>query len=335
LGTTRQHGGVFSNRARANWYAQLSQQTAVGLTLVDAIEQTRGPKPEQRRALIAALQTTDVAQALKAHTPWLGDLDRPIWVAALQSGRFPEAASSLAEHYRELGRTRGKVLMALLYPMFVLHVAVFALPLIHQTLGSLDLESTSSAFCFNVTSFSQGAIAGLALIWGPLFLLNFWRQAHPASLLAVLRHLPLIGQYLRANAMERFTRLLGDLLESGVSLRKSLTLSGEASGDPRMQQASRQLAEAVGMGRPPGGLMGSQRVWPADFVAVYQTGEKTGQLESTLREQAKHYRSSATRWLAAAAFFYPQAVFMLVAASLAGELMRAYGHYLQQIQNMM
>lgn len=324
--------GVQGSRVRANWYAQLSQKTAAGLTLVEALETTPGPKPADKQALLAALPELDLAGALQQRASWLGALDRAVWVAALQSGTFPEAAASLAEHYRELGKARGKVIGALLYPLLVVHLAILCFSVLHLTFGALDVESTSP-FTFVWGDYLGQVAAGMAGLWGALLLLHAWRTLHPGSLHAVLRRLPGIAQYLRAQGLERFCRLLADLLEAGVSLRKSLTLAGETTGDPRMAAATRQLAEAVGNGRAPGGLMGAQGVWPVDFVALYQTGEKTGQLEATLRQQMRHYRNSATRWLAACAFFYPQLVFLIIAGVLMNEVLQAYGHYFEQLQN--
>lgn len=322
-----------SASARATWYSLLAQRLGVGLSLYDTITDTPGLRAQERADLIAALGDRELAAALDAKTPWLDPLDRAVWVAARQTGKLPEAFSLLAEHYRSLHQTKMKVLMSLIYPFFLIHAVALALPVIDQTIGAVDLESTTP-FCFDQNAYLTAAGANLALLWGVLLLGSFVVQSFPTALGKLFGWLPLIAQFRRAQGLERFSRLLGEMIGAGLALEPALRLAGKASRHPAIARDAELLAQAAAHGRAPGTLMPAQAAWPQEFVAIYQTAEKTGQLDTALAERARHYHTVANRWLMGAAFFYPQLIFAAVGGVMIMEIFRFYSSYLHGIEKM-
>src|ERR1043166_2849389 len=120
---------------RAELYQQLSQLTAAGIGLPQAIElQQRAPAcPSFREPL--AVVSRELAQGATFHGAllstgrWLPAFDAALLQAGEQSGRLPACFKLLAEHYENAAGLLQKMISSLLYPALLFHMAVFVGPL--------------------------------------------------------------------------------------------------------------------------------------------------------------------------------------------------------------
>ena len=90
----------------------------------------------------------------------------------------------------------------------------------------------------------------------------------------------------------------------------------------------------VQQGSPPSSVLPELKVFPRDFVRLYRSGEETGKLEESLAVLEEEYGRKATASLAAASFWYPKLLFLVVAVFLALQVIGFYAGYFKMIEDM-
>ncbi len=312
----------------AVFYHQLGEQLAAGLTLAQALR-AESPAPGEDTERLAALAEAgrDVPEVMASAGDWLPDDDRPFINAAAVAGRLPTVLQRLAERHERLEATHRRVLLASLYSIGVFHLAALVLPLLRM----MDFER-------GLVGGWPAYLGGVALILGPIWGLAvfcFWiaPRKNP-SVLALLDRLPAIGQYRRNQALADFSFALGLLLESGVSIGLAWRTAGDVSGSLPMVAAARKIEAEIEKGRAPGAHLRAVGVFSPTYVARYQTGERTGGLETVLLALAAEHQGAADRALGYASMLYPGLLFAGVIAMVAYTVFSFAVRYLKMITDM-
>src|SRR5262245_382888 len=120
---------------RAELYQQLSQLTAAGIGLPQAIEcQRRSPPAHSFRAPLSLVserlaEGSTFYEALVSTGRWLPAFDGALLNAGARSGRLPECFRLLAGHYENSAALVRKMISSLIYPALLFHMAIFISPL--------------------------------------------------------------------------------------------------------------------------------------------------------------------------------------------------------------
>jgi general secretion pathway protein F len=118
-----------------------------------------------------------------------------------------------------------------------------------------------------------------------------WVQT-PKGLLwkdSALLKLPVFGDILRLVAVARFTRTLGTLLQSGVSLLKAMEIVRNVVENARMRLVIEEVTDSIREGQSISLPLKRSREFPPMAVHMIAVGEKSGQLEQMLENVAKEY----------------------------------------------
>src|SRR5258708_6575586 len=119
---------------RAEFYYQLCQLTAAGISLPSALEQLQRNPPARSYQkplgqILGQLQSGyTLSESLRNSGAWLPEFDISLLHAGEQSGRLDASFRLLADYYTDRARIARQVLGDLAYPAFLLHFAVFILP---------------------------------------------------------------------------------------------------------------------------------------------------------------------------------------------------------------
>ena len=106
---------------------------------------------------------------------------------------------------------------------------------------------------------------------------------------------PVIGGGWRDLTSLRFVRVLGLLLERGVSLIESVPMAGRASGSAWLAQCAREEADAMSEGKPLVEVIRGIRPLHPSLAAWVQAGEAGGDLTSLLDNAAQRFQQSWDR----------------------------------------
>ena len=152
-------------------------------------------------------------------------------------------------------------------------VTVIALLYVEGTLGFLLGMGIGLVLGFALARFTQWLNTPKGMIWKDSFALK----------------IPLFGTVLRLVAVARFTRTLGTLLASGVSLLKAMEIVKNVVDNAKLKlvidEASASIREGQSISLP----LKRSKEFPSMAIHMIAVGERSGQLEPMLENVAKEY----------------------------------------------
>ena len=101
--------------------------------------------------------------------------------------------------------------------------------------------------------------------------------------------LPVIGDVLRKSAVSRFTRTLGTLISSGVSILDGLEITAKTAGNTIIQDAIMASRSSIAGGDTIAAPLEKSGVFPPMVISMIAVGEQTGGLDDMLSKIADFY----------------------------------------------
>ncbi len=194
-----------------------------------------------------------------------------------------------------------KVKGAMVYPAVVVVVAIsvtvgmltFIVPTFAKMFGSLGAElpeptqvvlSVSNFLRSNFLYLSGGLILGIIAF-------TYWirTESGRATFDAGLLKAPIIGNLVRKSSVARFTRTLGTLLSSGVSILEALEITAKTAGNVVIAKAIRKSVMSIAEGDTITGPLKESGVFPPMVTQMISVGEETGGLDDMLSKIADFY----------------------------------------------
>jgi type II secretory pathway component PulF len=315
---------------RAELYHQLSQLTAAGIGLPQAIELQRRTPPSRsfREPLSVVSQRlalgSTFAEAMQCTGRWLPAFDGALIHAGEHSGRLPTTFKLLARHYESNAALLQKTISSLVYPALVFHMAVF--------IGPLPELFRS----WNVFAYAAKTLTVLVPIYALAFFIVYALQGrhgeHWRSVVeSLVRRIPMFGKARHNLALARLASALEALITAGVSIVEAWELAAAASGSPALRRAVMKWRPDVDAGVTPAEVVRHCREFPSVFANVYHTGEVTGSLDDALRRLHTLYQDEGERQLKAVAEWTPKLIFLIVAMVVAWQVIRFWTGYFDRI----
>jgi type II secretory pathway component PulF len=319
-------------QGRADFYHQLSQLLAAGVTLVSALEMiersmaTRTDLAPLRRVLGALKEGSTLSEALSGTGAWLPRFDIALLHAGEQSGRLPECFRLLSNHYAERARLTRQTIGDLAYPLALLHLAVFLFPFAQFFVSG------------NLVAYLGKTVGVLApfhlLVLGVIYAFQGRRsEAWRARLEKLLQPLPLLGAGRRALALARLASALEALLSAGVTIIEAWEIAALACGSPAICAAVARWEPRLRTGQTPAEAVRESGVFPDVFTNLYQTGEISGTLDDSLRSLSRYYQEEGTRKLHLLAQWGPRMFYLLVVLLVAIKIVSFWMGYFGQVSD--
>jgi type IV pilus assembly protein PilC len=105
---------------------------------------------------------------------------------------------------------------------------------------------------------------------------------------ALLRS-PVLGDVLRKSAVSRFTRTLGTLVSSGVSILEGLEITAKTAGNTIIHDAVMESRNSIAGGETIAAPLEKSKVFPPMVISMIAVGEQTGGLDEMLSKIADFY----------------------------------------------
>jgi len=307
---------------RINLYDNLS-------TLIDAgVPITRALQAVQKRGRIGKVfgeieqdvkQATSLAEAVELRHRHFDPLDVALIRVGEDSGQIAEVFGMLGEWYSFRQRLNRVVRSGLLLPVVMIHALAFIAPVPSFALGG-----------WNVENYIRGVIGILALFYIPglVFLgvlyLTPRRGFLRAALDAFVLRIPVLGSAVRDLSLSRYCKIFGISLKAGLPIFRASELAVDAANNSVIRRAVRGGAEAVKRGEPMSAGFNRRRL-PADFIAVWEVGEETGDLDESSLRLGRIYGENAERGFEAVAAWTPRIVYFIVMIVMVYFILKGYG----------
>ncbi len=226
---------------------------------------------------------------------------------AEERGGLPETLKRLGSLYETRERLWRQARSAMVYPIAVIVVALavgalltmFVLPKLIGILRDVVRDKPNFEFplptrmLMALSDFMQAFgwwLVPLLLVGGTFFLKRWYGTAGGKSALdRIMVRFPVMGKLLSLIDSARFARTLGDLLEAGVPLDRSLALTSEAVQFVPFQEAVKDIRASVKAGSEITPALRETGRFEPDLIAFAETGEETGNLPESLLKVAEDY----------------------------------------------
>lgn len=298
-------GGRFSGTQRAAVMRELATGLEAGLPLVQAlrlIAKQRTSKA-QRAVLEQVIDKVEhgrgLGDALEG-APQLGsELSVSMVRAGEASGKLGEVLGQLADLLERDVRLRRALVGAITYPALLVFLCLASIILVSTVIAPRILEEAAGAIDqLPWPTMVVQAFADLVLNWWWLMLALLGlgiagfvavrrsadgRLSTDKALLAT----PLIGLLARDVAVSRFTRTLGTLTGSGISLLQALRITRATLGNKALENVIDDVVRQVSQGKTLATPMEESGYFPPMLVQIVAMGERSGRLEELLGHAAR------------------------------------------------
>lgn len=221
--------------------------------------------------------------------------------AGEQGGILDAILKRLAEFLEKQQRLVEKVRASMMYPSFVMGIAVLILVLLMifvvPTFTSMFQELGGALPL--PTQILMALSELIRHFWYVLLFLPFgagafyrWLTASPDRRYYVDKvklKLPVVGVLMNQISVARFSRTLGTLLSSGVPILGALDTVRNVVGNEVVSRAIGRVRESIREGESVAGPLEKSNVFPPLVIKMVAVGEETGQLDKMLVQIADSY----------------------------------------------
>ncbi len=286
---------------------QFATMINAGLPLVQALDilskqsENKSLKEVTRQVVYDVESGHTVADALGKHPKAFSELYVNMVAAGEAGGILDTILSRLAVFMEKNDALIRKVKGAMIYPGVIISVAViaivvllvFVIPTFEQMFASVNLAlPLPTRIVIGMSRFLQDYWwAVLATGIGASFMFKRY-YATPGGKLNIDRlmlRLPVLGDVIRKSAVSRFTRTLGTLISSGVSILDGLEITAKTAGNRVIHDAIMQSRSSIAGGDTIAAPLAKSEVFPPMVISMIAVGEQTGGLDEMLSKIADFY----------------------------------------------
>jgi type IV pilus assembly protein PilC len=242
-----------------------------------------------------------LADAFSKHPKAFTDLYVNMVAAGEAGGILDTILLRLATFLEKNDALMRKVKGAMVYPCVIICVAgvaiavllVFVIPTFQSMFASANMElPLPTRVVIGLSSFLIHFWWAILLGVGGVFFGIKRYYATAAGRLQIdtlLLKAPVLGDVIRKSAVSRFTRTLGTLVSSGVSILEGLEITAKTSGNQVVHNAVMASRQSIAGGETIAAPLERSAVFPPMVISMIAVGEQTGGLDEMLSKIADFY----------------------------------------------
>lgn len=223
--------------------------------------------------------------------------------AGEEAGNLDTAFESASEHYSKQLKLKGKVRGALIYPTFVITLAVIVVIV-------LMVKVVPTFLSIFAEQGNEMPMITVSLIIVSNFFRRFWMVLLAIILLAYIAfrlydhtetgrmniaklslRLPIFGNINTLNASSQFANTMAMMLGAGLPLTKAVSITSRALSNYFISTEVGQIVSELETGHTLGTSLRNSGCLPDILVDMTAVGEESGELEQTLGMTANYYDS--------------------------------------------
>lgn len=222
-------------------------------------------------------------------------------IAGENSGNLDIMMEKMSDHYEKENKINNKVRSAMIYPAILsivsLVVVIFLLTVVMPTFINM-FEGSGAPLPMPTrilleTSYIIKDFGYIFLVILLILVYSFKKYKDTDkgnyNIDKLKLKIPLVNSTLRAIMTSRFTRTLSLLQSSGISLIRSLELSGNVLGNKVGSDFLKDAAEEIRKGKTLGKVMEGTSLFPPMLAVMIKVGEESGALDDVLNKTADFY----------------------------------------------
>ncbi|MDZ4210073.1 MAG: type II secretion system F family protein [Candidatus Curtissbacteria bacterium] len=223
--------------------------------------------------------------------------------AGESSGQLSQVLDNISVDLDKAYSIRSKVKSAMMYPIIVMillvgvviAMMVFVVPQLKDLFNSNQIELpmvTKIVVAISNFMVTQKFVLAGSVIGAVVFLLIFRRTDIGKYMIDEFKiKVPVFGGLFRKAYLSRFARSLGNLLDSNVSIVRTIEISANSIGNDVYKRRLLLSAEDVKQGIPLAESLTESDLFPPILVNMVQVGEQTAELDDICKKLATFYES--------------------------------------------
>jgi type IV pilus assembly protein PilC len=291
---------------------QFSTMINSGLPLVQALDilatQSENPalKDVCRQVVFDVESGNTLADAMRKHPLAFNELYVNMVSAGEAGGILDTILLRLATFIEKNDALVSKVKGAMIYPMVIGTVAagaisillIFVIPTFQKMFGEAGVAlPLPTVIVINLSKFLRTPpphFGGWVLVGGAYFGFRGVKKYYATSngqltMDRLMLKVPVLGDVIRKSAVSRFTRTLGTMISSGVSILEGLEITAKTSGNRVVQDAIMESRASIAGGDTISAPLKKSGVFPPMVISMINVGEQTGGLDEMLTKIADFY----------------------------------------------
>jgi type IV pilus assembly protein PilC len=286
---------------------QFSVMIDAGLPLVQCLDILAGQQQNQHlaKALRGVRGSVEggatLANSLRIFPTVFDDLYVNMVEAGEAGGILDGILRRLSTYIEKAVKLRRAVKSALIYPVAVILIASGILILLlwkvvpifatlFKGMGIALPLPTRVVIGLSHDVSHYGGFALIALAIGSYLLKRYYgTEDGRMKIDGLALKVPVLGAVLRKIAVARFTRTLGTLITSGVSMLEAMEITAHTAGNAVVEKAILQVRKGVESGQTIVDPLRATEVFPNMVVQMIGVGEQTGALDAMLQKVADFY----------------------------------------------
>jgi type IV pilus assembly protein PilC len=136
--------------------------------------------------------------------------------------------------------------------------------------------------------------------------------------------IPMIGPLIRKSSVARFTRTLGTLISSGVSILDALETTAKTAGNRVVHDAIKKSVVSIAEGETITAPLKESGVFPPMVIQMISVGEKTGGLDDMLSKIADFYDEEVDAAVSALTSIIEPVIIVFMGTVIGGILIAMY-----------
>lgn len=229
----------------------------------------------------------------------------PLYVNMIKAGEaggvLEVVLNRLAEFAEKSEKLKKKVKSAMVYPAFVISVAIavltflitFIVPKFAEMFYDLELELPwMTSFLIQISDlFKEQWYVPILFIVTVITSLKIIRKRKQGKYVIdkIMLYFPIIGQLISKIAIARFTRTLGTLITSGVPILQALLIVKDTAGNEVICRAVEKVHDSIREGESIVEPLRASKVFSPMVISMIEVGEETGALAEMLIKIADNY----------------------------------------------
>ncbi len=242
-----------------------------------------------------------LSEALARHPKVFDQLYTNMVEAGEVGGALDAILVRLAVYREKADKLVRKVKGAMVYPSVVMFVAIavtvgmltFIVPVFAKMFGGLNAELPAPTLVIlGISNFLQANFLYLIIGFvGLIAGIMYYKKTEVGELHwdKLMLRMPVLGNLVRKSSVARFTRTLGTLLASGVSILDALDITAKTAGNRVIANAINKSVVAIAEGDTITAPLKESGVFPPMVTQMIAVGEKTGGLDEMLNKIADFY----------------------------------------------
>ncbi len=323
---------------------QFAAMISAGLPLIQCLNilTEQSENPEFRKVLVSVTSAVEggnsLADSMAKHSKVFPELFINMIAAGEVGGILDTILLRLATFLEKAAALNRKIKGAMMYPIVISAVAavaiaallIFVIPVFSKMFMDSGAQLPGpTQFVVNLSDFMKTPskilpLVGMAALLAGSFAKYRKTPGGRYNVDKLTLKIPVLGDLARKSSIAQFSRTLGTLLASGVSILEALDITAKTASNMVVRRALQSMIVAISEGRTITEPMKATGVFPPMVIQMVAVGEESGGLDQMLSKIADFYDEEVNAAVETLTSLMEPIIIVILAVIMGGTLIAMY-----------